>query len=109
MFRRHNCVTELLRRGANVNLADRGGFTPLMDAAWNGEMNMVIVLLKHGADPRALGHSHFSGGIKTTERTAAEWARIRGKEEVAEHIENWMATPESVLQGVRVRPVGWRR
>lgn len=78
MHRRHNCVAELLRRGADVNLVDRGGFSPLMDAAWNGEMNMVITLLKYGADPNAVGHSHFSGGIKTTERTAAEWARIRG-------------------------------
>lgn len=72
-------------------------------------MTKVITLLKHGADPRASGHSHFSGGIKTTERTAAEWARIRGHEEAARHIENWLATSESVLQGVRVRPIGWRR
>jgi hypothetical protein len=41
----------LLARGALVNIADGGGFTPLLAAAGNGDRNasMVKLLLQHGA------------------------------------------------------------
>lgn len=40
----------LLRSGADINLANVQGVTPLMDAAY-GSLSMVKLLLKHGANP----------------------------------------------------------
>ena len=44
-------VTEyLLENGANPNLADKFGVTPLIATTRKGQMDMVAVLLQHGAD-----------------------------------------------------------
>ena len=43
----------LLAAGANVNTAQRGGFTPLMGAAQNGNAALVQELLTAGANPDA--------------------------------------------------------
>ena len=44
-------LTLTLTPGADVNLADRGGFTPLLLAAWSGNLQLAVTFLKHGADP----------------------------------------------------------
>jgi uncharacterized protein len=62
----------LLEHGAPVNARQGGGdsgFTPLMEAAFNGQVEMVDVLLEHGADR----HLRDEEG-----RTAADHARARG-------------------------------
>ena len=41
-----NSTSLLLERKANVNTADKNGFTPLMHAAAGGHSNIVSVLLK---------------------------------------------------------------
>ncbi|HYS94096.1 MAG TPA: ankyrin repeat domain-containing protein [Candidatus Acidoferrales bacterium] len=71
----------LLEHGAPVNARQgRGslGFTPLMEAAFNGQADMVETLLGHGADP----------GLRDEEgRSAADHARARGHAAVAERLE----------------------
>ncbi|XP_005099953.1 ankyrin repeat domain-containing protein 17 [Aplysia californica] len=45
-----NAVKELLLKGAQVDLADSGGNTPLMQAARAGNKELALLLLLHGAD-----------------------------------------------------------
>ncbi|HEX9409337.1 MAG TPA: ankyrin repeat domain-containing protein [Methylomirabilota bacterium] len=70
----------LLERGAPVDARQGGGslgFTPLMEAAFNGQADMVETLLGHGAHP----------GLRDEEgRTAADHARARGHAAVAERL-----------------------
>lgn len=47
--RRLAMVRELLDAGANPNLADDAGVTPLMTAARSGATDFVVLLLEHGA------------------------------------------------------------
>ncbi len=62
----------LLERGAPVNArqgSSEGGFTPLMEAALNGQVEMVELLMRHGAD----------ASLKDRDgKTAADHARERG-------------------------------
>ena len=44
-------VAELLRLQANIDLRDRGGYTPLHLAALNGHHKVVQLLVSQGADP----------------------------------------------------------
>jgi uncharacterized protein len=70
----------LLEHGAPVNARQGGsgfGFTPLMEAAFNGQADMVEVLLDHGADR----HLRDEEG-----RTAADHARARGHVSLAERL-----------------------
>ena len=70
-------VALLLERGAPVN-ARQGtsglGFTPLMEASYNGQVEMVDVLLAHGAD-RSMRDDN---GL-----TASDYARQNGHEALA--------------------------
>ena len=70
----------LLEHGAPVN-ARQGegdlGFTPLMEAAFNGQIDMVETLLRHGAD-RGLEDSNG--------QTAADHARAQGHAALAERL-----------------------
>ena len=47
---RPQAVQALIAAGAKVNVAGRGGVTPLSAAAYNGRLKIVDVLLTHGAD-----------------------------------------------------------
>ena len=44
----------LLENGANPNLADKFGVTPLIAATRKGQRDVVTVLLQHGADVNAV-------------------------------------------------------
>ena len=44
-------VELLLKAGANANLQDDTGFTPLNTAAEHGHIEVMRLLLAHGADP----------------------------------------------------------
>jgi len=46
-------VELLLEYGANVDVRDKKGWTPLHEAAYHLNLEVVVVLLNHGADPRA--------------------------------------------------------
>ena len=67
-------VKVLLDAGADVNAAQAGGFAPLHQAAANGKKDVVLLLLKYGADPRACCDQG---------KTPAAYARERGHTEVA--------------------------
>lgn len=105
-------VQLLLARGANV---DTGGFswTPLMRASKYGHKDTVIYLLKHGADPnkqRTFGKSclHIVRNIEiakilldancdiklvnSNKMTASEYARTKGRHEIADLIEQYEFT-----------------
>ena len=69
-------VRMLLEAGAPVNVADERGLTPLMMAANSRTKSAEVVqmLLDHGADTQAKDG---------TGRTAADWARIGARGEIA--------------------------
>ena len=70
----------LLEHGAPVNARQGGsdsGFTPLMEAAFNGQVDMVEILVAHGAER----HLRDEEG-----RTAADHARARGHASLAERL-----------------------
>lgn len=51
-------VKELIAGGADVNARDGAGWTPLHEAARHGRVQMVEVLLEHGADAEARRGTH---------------------------------------------------
>jgi len=50
-------------RNADLETSDRGGFTPLINAAWNGDKKMVRYLLARGCDRKKVGLFHSTKGI----------------------------------------------
>jgi ankyrin repeat protein len=43
-----------VRDSQDLNSRQEGGFTPLVSAAQNGSVELIQLLLAHGADPRAI-------------------------------------------------------
>lgn len=88
--KRHKIMKWLIEeRGADLESCDRGQFTPLMNAAWNGDKYVVRYLLRRGCDRNKLGYNHSSQGLApaTFEGFNAEgWARKQGHNDVAELI-----------------------
>jgi len=77
-----NCVRELHSRGAALDSADWGGFTPLINAAWRGDARMMRWLIDAGADLTLRGSSQGRGPF-----TAAEWALRRGHPQLLKLLE----------------------
>ncbi|KAK5629048.1 hypothetical protein RRF57_004763 [Xylaria bambusicola] len=48
-------VQKLVRAGANINLQDKTGSTPLTVAVWDARHEVISYLLEHGADPNIAG------------------------------------------------------
>lgn len=73
----------LISQGANVNVSDLRslGFTPLLMAITNDDIEMVKLLLRHGADARQQVHIIGGGGRATD---ALQYARGLGKEDMAD-------------------------
>ncbi|MEM9158051.1 MAG: ankyrin repeat domain-containing protein [Verrucomicrobiota bacterium] len=65
---------DLIRRGAEVNSANRRGYTPLSYATYNGDVFMTLLLIQCGADTEA----NLGGGL-----TAYLLARMFHQERVA--------------------------
>lgn len=69
---------QLLARGAMVDARSPNGRTPLMQAARYGSEELVELLLRSGADPRATDRD---------DSTAADAARASGREWLADKLE----------------------
>src|SRR5258706_1836713 len=68
-------VERLIKAGADANKALPGGETPLMTAARAGDVNVVKLLLAHGADANAKE--------STRDQTACMWPAAQGNTDVA--------------------------
>jgi len=89
MNKRHKIVKWLMERGADIETSDRGGFTPLLNAAYVGDKAMVRYLLSKGCNRHKVGTEHSTQAlahISFKGHTAEEWARKRGYGDVAELI-----------------------
>jgi hypothetical protein len=90
IHRRHKVARWLVdKKGANVETYDRGRFTPLLNAAWAGDRQLVRLFLQRGADRSIVGTGHYSEGLAAADfegLTAEQWARKKGHEEIAELI-----------------------
>lgn len=53
-------VCQLLKSGANPNIRDQGGFTPILYSAIYGKLHCAIHLLQHCADVRAFNHKGWT-------------------------------------------------
>lgn len=88
--KRHKIVKYLIEeKNADIETCDRGQFTPLMNAAWNGDKHIVRYLLKRGCDRTKVGFNHLSQGLAPASfegRNAEGWARKRGHTDIAELI-----------------------
>jgi uncharacterized protein len=85
-------VSMLIDRGANINAPEKDGmFTPLHEATMKGHTKIVEFLLAHGANPMA----------KTKDgRTAFDWARAEGREDVLRAFEAY----EKSTKGASANP-----
>lgn len=84
----HGVTALLLVKGADPNVQDEMGRTPLMNAARTGDLKSLQHLLKHGADPN----------LATTKArwTALMWAAKRGNVEVLRPLLDAGADPNHV-------------
>lgn len=74
-----SCINFLIKKGADVNAppALKDGLTALQCAAMRGSMNIVGLLLDHGADANALsGHHGFFKGFCRAIDIAAVYSRL---------------------------------
>jgi len=63
----------LLEHGADVNAVQQAGYTPLLEAAQAGELEILELLLQYGADPLARGEDG---------QTALDLARQAGHSDI---------------------------
>jgi ankyrin repeat protein len=75
--RQEEVAALLLERGADPNARQEGSFTPLHGAAASADPALVELLLRHGADPALAADDG---------RTAADFARDAGDEELARRL-----------------------
>jgi len=87
-------VKKHLAAGADVNMKDKEGLTPLHYAAWEGHMEVVELLIAEGADANAMHkwwgtplHKAASGGHKEI----AELLIAKGTDVNAKGFEGWTA------------------
>ncbi len=91
-------VETLLHHGASVNIRDNpktsidstAGYTPLHAAAWNGNLSVIPVLLRHGADVCAREEKYRG--------TPAGWADYAGHKEARDLI---LRGPIDIIEAIQ--------
>lgn len=82
IHQRHRVVRWLVEtKGADIESADRGNFTPLLNAAWAGDRYLVRYLMQRGANRATVGRFHYTKGVAPAGfagRTAQGWAQEKG-------------------------------
>ncbi|XP_028296274.1 kinase D-interacting substrate of 220 kDa B isoform X2 [Gouania willdenowi] len=91
-------VSELIRRGANVNLDDVDCWSALICAAKEGHLEVVKELLENSA---YIEHRDMGGW------TALMWAAYKGREEVTKVLLEHGANPNTTGQQYSVYPIIW--
>lgn len=114
-FGKERWAADLLRRGADVNLANDKGLTPLHAAAFYGELGCVELLLEAGASVDALGvggvfvayeYVHISG----TPLHAAACSHHEQSPRLLERLLNAGADPNTLnLDGQTPLQMTWRQ
>src|SRR3954465_9852044 len=89
-------LEQILAQGTDVNAGDRTGVTPLMRAAYHGELPMVRALIQNGADLDAKD----SGGL-----TALMMAKHSGRAEIVEALRSAGAKENQKRQVHKILPV----
>jgi hypothetical protein len=75
---------------ADIETYDRGGFTPLLNAAWAGDRYLVRYFLSAGANRAHIGTCHYTKPLAAPDfagLNAAGWARKQGHDGIAKLIE----------------------
>lgn len=75
----YEIAAKLIEAGANVNVKQADGFTPLMSASQNGNAQMVKLLLAHGADASARVDK---SSAEFANKSALDFARQIGSPEI---------------------------
>jgi len=83
-----DAIKLLIKKGANVNVKDRGGFTPLIYAIWLNYRDVVELLINSGADVNAEDSEGF---------TPYYWATMQGRKDFVELLVAKGATPVSTI------------
>jgi len=89
IHRRFKVVKWLLESklaGLDLETNDRGGFTPLMNAAWAGDKVLVRLLLGKGCNRKTIGTGHYTQPLALPDFkgfTPEGWARQRGHDDIA--------------------------
>lgn len=91
-------VETLLRNGASLNIRDNprtsidstAGYTPLHAAAWTGNLSVIPVLLRHGADVRAREEKYRG--------TPAGWADYAGRKDARDLI---LRGPIDIIEAIQ--------
>ena len=76
-------ITELLiKNGGLINGKDnKYGMTPLsMAAQFDGDLNMIKMLVKHGANPKIIGHQN---------KTPLKWAEEKSKQDIVKYLKQF--------------------
>lgn len=90
IHQRHKVVRWLVdTKEADIESYDRGHFTPLLNAAWAGDRQLVRFLLQRGANRSKIGLNHYTKGLAHPDfkgLNAESWAAKRGHGDISELI-----------------------
>ena len=88
-------VAKLLESGADVNHRDIVGDTPLMEAAWIGDRELVELLLDRGADLNLMNR-HAQTALDVAIESAREMKHSAGHQEVVRILKSAIAPPKTI-------------
>lgn len=76
---RTDVVINILSHGVDIDQADKDGWTPLIEAAYNARTNTMNLLLARGADPKAITRIKSDrGNNMEAVRWALDWNKDGG-------------------------------